>query len=62
VYFGKRRDRKSTELKVYTEFRYRNCHPLTLNRCELARPDRIVHLDLAHHEAGSADWAVAIQR
>jgi hypothetical protein len=25
-----------------------NCYPLTLNHCELARPDRIVHLDLAH--------------
>ena len=40
--------RKSTELKVCTEFRYWNCYPFTLNRCELARPDRIVHLDLAH--------------
>jgi len=40
--------RKSTELKVGTEFRYWNCYPLTLNRCELARPDRIVHPDLAH--------------
>jgi hypothetical protein len=35
--------RKSTELKVCTEFRFGNCYPVTLNRCQLARPDRIVH-------------------
>jgi hypothetical protein len=40
--------RKSTELKVCTEFRHWNRYLFTLNHCELARPDRIVHLDLAH--------------